>query len=320
MRNLRANWWLYLALAGFLGYLGPFPDLMVLLNLFFLVPLVWLLWPKKGKEEERKSDAPEPPLAPAAGSETRMYMRLAASMLLMFVVPRALVGQVRQYVGDRRAAPRAMDEPDSYEQKVSYTLPFYGQWYVFNGGPNRATSHSWDLVAQRYAYDFVVADDAMRRWREGTRGAELDEYLCYAEPILSPAEGKVVEVGDGVRDAPNPGTGWMDPFAADIRGNYVIIEHAEGEYSVLGHLLPGSITVREGEEVSRSQELALCGNSGNSSEPHLHFQVQDRQDFFSAAGLAVTFDGVSVDGAGAESGRYPERGEWVSGRVVQAQA
>lgn len=320
MRNLRANWWLYLALAGFLGYLGPFPDRMILLNLFFLVPLVWLLLPKKGKDEARKRDTPEPPLAPVAGGTARVYMRLAASMLLMFVVPRSLAGQVRQYVGDRRAAPRAVDKPESYEQKVSYTLPFRGEWYVFNGGPDRATSHSWDIVAQRYAYDFVIADDALRSWREETRGTELEDYLCYAEPILSPAEGTIVEVRNDVRDAPNPGTGWMDPFAADIRGNYVVIEHAEGEYSVLGHLIPGSLTVREGEGVARGKELGLCGNAGNSSEPHLHFQVQDRQDFFTAAGLPVSFDGVSVDGAQPESERYLERGERVSGSAVQAQA
>lgn len=320
MRNLRANWWLYLALAGFLGYLGPFPDLMVLLNFFVLMPLVWSLLPKKGKDEARKRDAPEPPLAPVAGGTARVYMRLAASTLLMHVIPRSLVGLVRQVVGDRRAAPRAVDEPESYEQKVSYTLPFRGQWYVFNGGPERATSHSWDVVAQRYAYDFVVADDALKRWREQTRGAELDDYLCYAEPILSPAEGTVVEVRDDVRDAPNPGTGWMDPFAADIRGNYVVIEHAEGEYSELAHLIPGSITVREGEEVARSQELGLCGNAGNSSEPHLHFQVQDRKDSFTAVGLPVIFDGVSVDGAQPESGRYLECGERVSGHAIRAQA
>lgn len=320
MRNLRANWWLYLALAGFLGYLGPFPDRMILLNLFFLVPLVGLLLRKQGKEGARQRDVPELPLAPVAGGAARVYTRLAVSMLLMFVVPGALVGQVRQYVGDRRAAPRAVDEPSSYDQKASYTLPFRGEWYVFNGGPDRDTSHSWDVVAQRYAYDFVMADDALRRWREPTRGAELEDYLCYAEPILSPGEGTVVELRNDVRDAPNPGTGWMDPFAADIRGNYVVIEHAEDEYSVLGHLIPGSITVREGEEVTRGQEVGLCGNSGNSSEPHLHFHVQDRRDFFTAAGLPVIFDDVSVDGVRSESGHYLERGERVSGPAVQAGA
>lgn len=318
MRNLRANWWLYLALAGFLGYLGPVPSQVRLLNLFFLVPLVWMLLPKKGKEEARHKDVPETPLAPVAGGKTRVYLRLVASMVLMFVVPRALVGQVRQYVGDRRAATRAVDDPGSYGQKTSYSLPFYGQWYVFNGGPDQATSHSWDVVAQRYAYDFVITDDTLRRWREGTEGRGLEDYLCYGEPVLSPADGVVVEILEGVRDAPKPGTGWTDPFAADIRGNFVVTRHAEGEYSVLGHLIPGSLKIREGEEVTRGQELGLCGNSGNSSEPHLHFHLQDRPDFFAAAGLPIAFDGVSVDGARPESGRYLERGEQVSGPRVEA--
>jgi murein DD-endopeptidase MepM/ murein hydrolase activator NlpD len=314
---LRANWWLFAALAGFLGYAGPLPTWLMLLNLIFLWPLLRplaraLLRSGSGKEDDGAS-VPEPALAPAAGGKALFWVRIATSTALLFVWPPALAGQVLQFVGDRRAAPRAIADVPSYRRKTRYSLPFRtpaeGEWYVFNGGPDEQTSHSWDLVSQRYAYDFVVVGVALRRWREGTEGRKLADYLCYGEPVLAPADGVVVAVEDGIRDAPRPGTGWLDPFARHIAGNHVVIEHAdEGEYSFLAHLAPGSISVGVGERVSRGQQVGRCGNSGNSTEPHLHFQVQDRADFFEAAGLPVTFDGVSVDGSGPGEDVYIVRG------------
>lgn len=305
MANLRANWWLYLALAGFLGYLDPLPPSLRLLNLLFLWPLLRALSRLGGAKEATTGEAaPEPPLAPAAGGRMLFWFRLAVSLVLLYLWPPALAGQILQYVGDRRAAPRAVRDASAYHQKTRYTLPFSGEWYVFNGGVSEATSHSWDLVAQRYAYDFVIADGSLRRWREGTNGERLEDYLCYGEPVLAPADGAIVEVVDGVRNARRPGTGWLDPFASDIRGNCVVIEHAGGEYSVLAHLISGSIKVSEGERVARGQEVGCCGNSGNSSEPHLHFHVQDRAGFFEAAGLPVAFDDALVSDGEPEAGRY----------------
>lgn len=306
--NLRANWWLYLALTGFLGYLDPMPTSLRLLNLFFLWPALRALFRLGDRKEAAGEASPEPPLAPVAGGRTLFGFRFAVSLVLLFLWPPALVGQILQYVGDRRAAPRAVGDASAYRQKTRYTLPFSGEWYVFNGGASETTSHSWDLVAQRYAYDFVIADDSLRRWRRGTDGERLEDYMCYGERVLAPADGAIVEVLDGVRDARKPGTGWLDPFASDIRGNCVVIEHAGDEYSVLAHLIPGSVKVGGGEQVARGQEIGRCGNSGNSSEPHLHFHVQDRANFFEAAGLPVTFDDVSVRDGEPEAGRYLVRG------------
>lgn len=306
MRGLRANWWALLALAGFLGYVEPLPSWLRLLNLLFLWPLLRAFF-RRGRRPE-DGEVPEAPLPPAAGGQALFWGRFAASMILLFLWPPALVGQVLQFVGDWCAAPRAFEDTSSYRQKARYSLPFSGEWFVLNGGPDEGSSHSWDVVAQRYAYEFVVADGALRRWREGTDGGGLGDYLCYGEPVLAPADGVVVAVEGDVRDAPRPGTGWADPFARHIAGNHVVIEHAEQEYSFLGHLIPGSILVDEGERVVAGQEVGRCGNSGNSSEPHLHFQVQDRADFFEAVGLPVAFDGVSVDGGEPASGRYLRRG------------
>ncbi len=161
-------------------------------------------------------------------------------------------------------------------------------------------------MAQRYAYDdFVVVDGSLRRWYR--KGDRLEDYRCYGAPILAPAYGLVVEVRDGVRDAPGAGTGWMDPFTPDFRGNFVTIRHAEEEYGFLAHLIPGSIRVAVGERVTEGQQIGRCGNSGHSTEPHLHFHLQDRADFFEAAGLPVAFDGVSIGGEPPVSNLYLRR-------------
>lgn len=298
------NWWLYLGIAGFLGYIPSLPGELRLLNLLFLTPLVRAALRRiSGPRQIEDSSAPaQPPLSPAAGGMALFMARLIAAQALMFVVPSMLRQIIAQYRGETTARPRAVDNPAHYQQKARYRLPFDGQWYVYNGGVTQPTSHSWDIIGQRYAYDFVAVDGQLRRWR--TDGAAAADYLCYDRPILAPAAGEVVAVVDGVRDAPGVGTGWVDVFTRHFPGNTVTIRHADEEYSYLAHLRPGSICVRAGERVERGQEIGRCGNSGHSSEPHLHFHVQDRGAFFGAASLPVAFDCVSVNDAPPQNSVY----------------
>jgi len=107
--------------------------------------------------------------------------------------------------------------------------------------------------------------------------------------VLAPADGVVTEVVSGVRDN-QPGS--MNPYSAV--GNAILIEHRQGEVSLLAHLKQGSIRVKAGEHVTRGQVLALCGNSGNSSEPHLHYHVQNSAVMQDGLGIPVYFDGVFV--------------------------
>lgn len=104
-----------------------------------------------------------------------------------------------------------------------------------------------------------------------------------------------MRVRDGVREAPAPGSGWIDWRCRDFRGNFVVIRHAPGEYSFLAHLVPDQITVRVGQQVARGELIGRCGNSGHSTEPHLHFQLQDHPNVFLAMGLPLRFHAVSVD-------------------------
>jgi murein DD-endopeptidase MepM/ murein hydrolase activator NlpD len=73
-------------------------------------------------------------------------------------------------------------------------------------------------------------------------------------------------------------------------GNHVVLDLGGREYALLAHLQKGSVPVRVGDTVKRGDTLGLCGNSGNSTEPHLHFHLQDRPKLFGdAIGLPVTF-------------------------------
>ena len=271
---------------------------------------------RREENHEHAITREDPPPAPVAGGHAALHVRVAISALLNLVtIVRPLTFRLvrRQTNGEREAATRAVSSPAEHHQETRYRLPVgdptTGEWYVANGGTTKATSHSWEVVSQRYAYDLVVVGEgSLERWRTGTTGGGKEDYLCYGEPVVAPADGIVVEVRGGLPDAPRPGTGWIDPFAEDFRGNHVAIEHAEDEYSFLAHLAPGSVRVRVGERVARGQEVGRCGNSGHSTEPHLHFQVQDRADFFKAAGLPVAFDGVSVDGGPPADGVYLFRG------------
>ncbi len=181
---------------------------------------------------------------------------------------------------------------ENYQCKVKYSLPFQEQWTAVNGGVDKAASHSWGIHTQRYAYDFLILNGEGHSFMgEPTKAAS---YYCYGKEILAPADGEVVEARDEYPDSLISGSGKVDCAARDIRGNYILLRHADREYGLFAHLKPGSIRVKAGDKVKRGQCIACCGNSGNSSEPHLHFHLQDGRSFFTSAGLPVEFDGISA--------------------------
>lgn len=142
-------------------------------------------------------------------------------------------------------------------------LPFYGEWTVsqaYDGNP----THKDDW---RYALDFVVTDDEQKTYR--LPGQQLPDYYCYQLPVLAPADGEVVLIEDGIGD-----NAVGDVDLEHNWGNTIIIRHAEQLYSKLSHLKKDSFRVKEGDRVKKGDVLALCGSSGRSPEPHLHFQLQ----------------------------------------------
>ena len=211
-----------------------------------------------------------------------------SSLLWLVLNPRGLVQTILQSGGQVVAQVRWLLKPKVIEP-VPMTLPFNGEWQVFNGGVNKSDSHSWSIIAQRYAYDFVInGADGKTYAGEGKR---LQDYLCWGQDILAPADGVVVALRNDVRDSPHVG-GWIDITTPDIRGNYVILQHAPEVFSLCAHLQQGSVVLKTGQSLKRGQLLGRCGNSGHSTEPHLHFQLQDHPNFYLSVGLPVLFENV----------------------------
>ncbi|MEN4011738.1 MAG: M23 family metallopeptidase [Chloroflexota bacterium] len=201
------------------------------------------------------------------------------------------------------------------EPPVSLRLPFEGWWKVHNGGVTRAVSHSWDAIAQRYAYDFLITDENNVTFHGDPSRPE--NYYVFGKPVLAAAGGEVVAVRADLRDHQRAGSGWIDWRTPDLRGNHIVIRHSQRQYSLYAHLQAGSVCVRPGEQVEAGQRIANCGHSGHSTEPHLHFQLQDRADFFTAVGLPAIFSGFERRKVTAES-EYVRRGAAERGFQVRS--
>jgi hypothetical protein len=166
--------------------------------------------------------------------------------------------------------------PASAAEAVVIAPPFRGEWYIFQGGRSVLINHHYAIRAQRHALDIMKPVDG--RDFQGEKG-QLTSYPAYGQVLYAPADGTVVEV---VNDRPDNAIGKTD--LQQIVGNHVIMDIGGGRFALLAHLKQGSVRVAAGEKVSSGQAIAECGNSGNTSAPHLHLQIQDQADFF-AKGL-----------------------------------
>lgn len=194
-----------------------------------------------------------------------------------------------------------------YENKAELRLPFDGEWYVTWGGRTPEDNYHAVDKGQRFAYDFLIArDDSSHGASHGGKGAAPEDYYCWDRPILAAAPGTVVRVVDGLPDNP---IGTMD--AKNPGGNHVVVDLGHSEYAFFAHLRQGSVAVREGESVAAGQELGRCGNSGNSSEPHLHFHLQTTPDLGTGEGLPAAFRHYTADGKPVAKGE-PLRGQIVA--------
>jgi hypothetical protein len=217
---------------------------------------------------------------------------------------------------------------------VRLAFPLRGEWTAFNTPAERIPSHGTDYFAQRYAFDLARLDMHRQQvsphgfWRHGLGILRTDSCFGWAQPVLAPFNGRVVAAADGWPDRlrlsfftnalrafvfPRLPTG--DDYRP-LTGNYIFLEGADG-IAMLAHLKHGSVRVGVGERVLAGQALALVGNSGNSMMPHLHFQLMDGIDPFSATALPCKFATLELwDGAdwNPASDVVPDRLETVRAR------
>lgn len=190
-----------------------------------------------------------------------------------------------------------------YRTRTPLRLPFDGEWTVFWGGRTVEENYHAAYRDQRFAYDIVVSEDGSRHTGDGSSNAD---YHCFGRPILAPGPGTVAHVRDGI---PDNIPGEMNPEVPP--GNHVVLDHGNGEFSFLAHLQMGTVRVERGTRVAGGDTLGLCGNSGNSSEPHLHYHLQDTPDFGQGQGLPAQFLGYVADGDDVA------RGEPVQGQRIR---
>ncbi len=184
-------------------------------------------------------------------------------------------------------------------------LPFKGEWSVTWGGDTKEQNYHVESVAQKNAFDFLIYDE--KGLTHKGSGEANEDYYAFGKELYAPCDGEVVLVVDGVKDN-IPGV--LNPVY--IPGNTVIIKTATGEYAFFAHFKQNSIVVKQGQKVKTGALLGLCGNSGNSSEAHLHFHLQNTEDMNNATGAKCFFDQLKVNGV-LKSDYSPVKGEKIEG-------
>jgi murein DD-endopeptidase MepM/ murein hydrolase activator NlpD len=206
------------------------------------------------------------------------------------------------------APPKPVVPRNTGRNKTALRLPFDGEWMVFWGGDTVEQNYHQAHATQRFAFD-ILKVDAEGRTHKGD-GKVNEDYYAFGQEIVADADGVVTDVVTGVKDNV-PGV--MNPLMAV--GNFVMIRHANGEVSVYCHLKYESTRVKAGQKVKRGQVIGLCGNSGNSSEAHLHYQIQETTLFEPENSMKVFFEKITVrrDGKAEVKTEYsPVQGDGVS--------
>lgn len=219
---------------------------------------------------------------------------------------------------------------------LSIPLPVADRWAVENSPARRVPSHGTDRFGLRHAIDLVGVDEQHRSAPAAPRrplvGAEAPErFVAFGRPVLSPVTGTVVAVHDGepdhqARRSPLGLLSYMLGQGGRLRqgltavaGNHVLLrETSTGLVVTLVHLRRGSVRVAPGDRLRGGEQIGACGNSGNSTQPHVHVQVTDTADLVTARGVPVLFRDYREWPA---SGRGPfdvEAGVPAEGSVVEA--
>lgn len=226
---------------------------------------------------------------------------------------------------------RRQVQPAPYAQKTRLILPMQGRVLVWDGHDFYSHHRRWDFSNKvlrglglitnpaRYSLDLVAVDDEARLFRG--QGETREDYYSHGATIVAPAAGTVVAAAADASDKPAEPTGESlanDPMFA-IYGNYIVIDHGNGEFSQLGHLKKGSLTVRVGDQVRQAQPIAQAGASGTSLFPHLHYQLVTRPGV-DGEGLPPRFAGLVRVGAAPDTSAadiWIDSGDIVDARPAQ---
>ena len=179
--------------------------------------------------------------------------------------------------------------PKPERNTTKMILPFKDEWTVIWGGDTKELNYHVESEAQKNAFDLVITDKQGKSYK--TDGKTNEDYYAFGKEIIAPCNAEVVLVVDGVKDN-RPGV--LNPIY--IPGNTVILKTENNEFLFFAHFKQYSIAVEQGDIVKQGQLLGLCGNSGNSSEPHIHFHLQNTENMNVATGIKCYFEKLVVNG------------------------
>lgn len=207
-----------------------------------------------------------------------------------------------------------------YQNKVEHSFPLEGSWFMRGMPVNGVLDHHRFGIPNEFGVDFCRVGPEGELFQND--GKEASDYYGYGQKVLASADGIVAAINNSAvqkwtRFNPAEGessqdfqarffTEMKEALKGNVRnwvgGNYVIIKHAEEEYSSYFHLKEQSVRVTVGEHVKRGQHIGNVGNTGDSFEVHLHFQVNDRPDF--ANGRSLPFSIANIQTYFREPGRF----------------
>tara|TARA_B100000809_G_C15130600_1_gene528263 strand:+ start:3046 stop:3747 length:702 start_codon:yes stop_codon:yes gene_type:complete len=222
------------------------------------------------------------------------------TLFIVFIL--ALVSCADTLIGDEGQ----LDEDIylNYQTITDLELPFEEEWHIEVGGrTHRANFHHFVSRSERYASDIVIEIDGRIRIGDGSNN---EDHHCFGKRLNAPGNGKIIELENNVDDN-QPGKINRDQPG----GNYIIIDHLNGESSIMAHLKKGSIIVSLGDTVMKGQEIGKAGNSGASTAPHLHYELRGTEGALNGVGLPAQFVNYYEDNA------FTERGELDNGQKVR---
>lgn len=198
----------------------------------------------------------------------------------------------------------------NYQTQTVLELPFdiEAEWHLNQGGRSGLQNNHFSNRNQRYAIDCVQKLNGVSFSGDGTQN---EDYYCFGKRLNAPGNGKIIALENDIEDNTIPGSINSNINENKRAGNYIIIDHLNGEYSLMAHFKKGTIIVSVGDIVVKGQEVGKTGNSGNSSGPHLHYHLQNKSGYLEGVGLPAQFLNYYADNI------FIERGEPVLGQIVR---
>lgn len=215
--------------------------------------------------------------------------------------------------------PRSLPDPAT----VVVHSPVSGHWLGVNSPATKVPSHGVRAYGQAYAIDLVFepTEGGRPEFGDGPAMRPPQDYPAFGQPVFAMIDGVVVAASDWRRDhrarSAMPAMLYM-AFEGMIRelggpgfiiGNRVTIRGADGIFATVAHLQRRSVSVKVGESVSAGDPIGRCGNSGNTTEPHVHAQLMDRRSPITAQGIPMAFGNILIDDSADPVDALPADGQ-----------